>query len=788
MPATRKALVLLSLVTMISAALLVAADKKEKKNQSQTAAAQMDDDKKIVHALNRFTFGIRPSDVERVRSVGLDKWFDQQLHPDKIADGGLEARLERFRTLKMSTREMVDNFPPPQVVKAIENGRKGLPHDPAKRAVYEAQVMKREERQERKQNAGAPNGDNQPVKNSPASNQLPSNQAASNQLASNQAGNSTSSNNTNADMSKASGDMQSDSKPAADDSSLTPAQRKAKQKQREDAMYADLGTGPQPSNSTSTPGNNMLPASAPAAQPNPATQPKPGAAAKPQPPASPSTQSGASQQKADAMFTDLAKSDDRLLQMPPDDRYKAILKMTPEERMDMADSYRGGKVFKLVEGMKPENQETVEAIVNPQMVVGGELSEGKMLRAVYSERQLDEVMTDFWYNHFNVFIGKGPDRYMITAYERDVIRPHALGKFKDLLNATAKSPAMLFYLDNWQSVGPNSELAVFGPGGRPRYRGRYQRFPRPQQNKNRPSGLNENYAREIMELHTLGVDGGYTQKDVTELAKVLTGWSIEKPQEGGGFKFNERTHEPGDKHVLGHKIGNHGEGEGMEMLDILAHHPSTAKFISKKLAMRFVSDNPPQSLVDRMAETFMKKDGDIKEVLRTMFKSPEFWAPDAYRAKVKTPLEFVASAARASGADVQNALPMVQFLNRMGMPLYGMQPPTGYSMKSDAWVNSSALLNRMNFALQLGSGKLQGTAVDQKILLNGATPADSDAALAVLEQGILSGDVSPQTHAVMQKQLNDPTVTQRKLDDPNRTPNAGAIAGLIMGSPEFQKR
>jgi len=291
-----------------------------------------------------------------------------------------------------------------------------------------------------------------------------------------------------------------------------------------------------------------------------------------------------------------------------------------------------------------------------------------------------------------------------------------------------------------------------------------------------------------MELHTLGVDGGYTQKDVTELAKVLTGWSIEKPQEGGGFKFNERTHEPGGKHVLGHKIGNHGEGEGMEMLDILAHHPSTAKFISKKLAMRFVSDNPPQSLVDRMAETFTKKDGDIKEVLRTMFKSPEFWAPDAYRAKVKTPLEFVASAARASGADVQNALPMVQFLNRMGMPLYGMQPPTGYSMKSDAWVNSSALLNRMNFALQLGSGKLQGTAVDQKVLLNGATPADSDAALAVLEQGILSGDVSPQTHAVMQKQLNDPTVTQRKLDDPNRTPNAGAIAGLIMGSPEFQKR
>jgi uncharacterized protein (DUF1800 family) len=330
-------------------------------------------------------------------------------------------------------------------------------------------------------------------------------------------------------------------------------------------------------------------------------------------------------------------------------------------------------------------------------------------------------------------------------------------------------------------------LAMFGPDGMPRRRGRFAPFPRPQ-NKNRPSGLNENYAREIMELHTLGVDGGYTQKDVTELAKVLTGWSIEKPQQGGGFRFNERAHEPGTKYVLGHKIGSRGESEGMEMLDVLAHHPSTAKFISRKLAMRFVSDNPPQELVDRMAETFLKKDGDIKEVLRTLFKSPEFWATDAYRAKVKTPLEFVASAARASGADIQNALPMVQFLNRMGMPLYGMQPPTGYSMKGEAWVNSSALLNRMNFALTLGTGHLQGASLDTQALLRGATPPDADAALAILEKDLLAGDVSPQTHAVIQKQLDDPKVTQRKLDDPKRAPNAGAIAGLIMGSPEFQKR
>ncbi|MFI5103489.1 MAG: DUF1800 family protein [Terriglobales bacterium] len=718
MPFMRKALPLLSLVMVLSAVLLVAGDKK---TNPQPVPPQMDDDKKIVHALNRLTFGIRPGDVDRVRAMGLERWLDEQLHPDKINDAALESRLAPLRTLKMSTREMVENFPPPQVVKAVENGRMGLPRDPAKRAIYQAQVMRREERQERKQAAAA--AGESPAASAPGKRPAESGKPGSKK-------------DDSAEM-----EMQEDMKPAGDDSSLTPEQRKAHQKQKEDAMYADLGMGPAPAKSDS----GMTKTNA---DPKPSVAPK---------------------QKENAMYADVVNSasNDRLMQMAPDDRYHAILNMTPEARMDMADSYRGGKVFKLVEGMSPQQQETIEAIVNPQLVVGGELSQGKLLRAIYSERQLDEVMTDFWYNHFNVFIGKGPDRYMITAYERDVIRPHALGKFKDLLVATAQSPAMLFYLDNWQSVGPNAPQARARKGTR---------------------GLNENYGRELLELHTLGVDGGYTQQDVTELAKVLTGWSIEKPQQGGGFKFNERAHEPGNKYVLGRRISEGGEKEGMEMLDVLAHHPATAKFISRKLAMRFVSDNPPQALVDRMAETFLKKDGDIKEVLRTMFKSPEFWATDAYRAKVKTPLEFVASAARASGADVQNALPMVQFLNRMGMQLYGMQPPTGYSMKGDAWVNSSALLNRMNFALALGTGKLPGTALDPQTLLRGTTPTDADAALALLEKGILSGDVSPQTHAVIQKQLNDPQVTQRKLDDPNRAPNTGAIAGLIMGSPEFQRR
>jgi uncharacterized protein (DUF1800 family) len=698
MPAVRKRLILLGLIVLISTAVLFAGDKKSKSHHSDSSAsaavAPMEDDKRIVHALNRFTFGVRPSDVERVRAEGLDKWFDEQLHPEKIDDAALESRLAPFRTLKMSTKEMVENFPPPQVLKAIENGRMSMPHDPAKKAVYESRMAAYQQRQQNKEDKAA-------VDNTPSAN-------AENSAAKAQPAAVT---QTDADPKDVPNEMSAGNDPSTAD------QRK-QQKIREDAMYADLDT-------------------------------------------------------------------DHLLKLPPDDRYKAILKMPVDERLDLAKTYKGPRAMQLVDDMKPEQRETVEAMIQPQAVLG-ELAEAKLLRAVYSNRQLDEVMTDFWFNHFNVFIGKGPDRYMVSAYERDVIRPHALGKFKDILAATAKSPAMLFYLDNWQSVGPNSELALYGPG---RFAGRHGRFPRPRpQAKNRPSGLNENYAREIMELHTIGVDGGYTQKDVTELAKVLTGWTIEKPQLGGGFKFNERAHEPGNKYVLGRKIGEHGEKEGEEMLDVLAHHPATAKFISRKLAMRFVSDNPPQSLVDRMAETFLKKDGDIREVLRTMFHSPEFWAADAYRAKMKTPFEFVASAARASGADIQNALPLVGTLNRMGMPLYAMQPPTGYSMKAEAWVNSSALLNRMNFALQLASGKLPGMSLDPQALIPGPAPADSQAALASLEQSILAGDVSMQTHTVLQKQLGDPQISQRRLDDPDKKPNYGAIAGLIMGSPEFQRR
>jgi uncharacterized protein (DUF1800 family) len=291
-----------------------------------------------------------------------------------------------------------------------------------------------------------------------------------------------------------------------------------------------------------------------------------------------------------------------------------------------------------------------------------------------------------------------------------------------------------------------------------------------------------------MELHTLGVNGGYTQKDVTEVARVFTGWNLKKPKPGEGFTFENRMHEPGEKWVLGHRIKPNGEKEGLEVLHILARHPSTAKFVSSKLAIRFVSDNPPQALVDRMAETFRKKDGDIREVLKTMLRSPEFWSADAYRAKVKTPFEFVISALRATGADVGDAAPLARQLQSLGMPLYGMQPPTGYSMKADAWMSSAALLGRMNFALALTSGRLKGLKLDPGYLLGtNGTASDPRQTLAVLENNLLAADISRQTHDTIATQLQDPNLGSR-LGGRTGSPGFSVIAGLLLGSPEFQKR
>ncbi|MFI5059492.1 MAG: DUF1800 domain-containing protein [Candidatus Acidiferrales bacterium] len=430
----------------------------------------------------------------------------------------------------------------------------------------------------------------------------------------------------------------------------------------------------------------------------------------------------------------------------------------------------------------------------PQRVVE-ELGMAKVTRAIYSERQLQQVMDDFWFNHFNVFAGKGEDRWYLTSYERDVIQPHTFGKFKDLLTATTKSPAMLFYLDNFLSADPRAadrqaaERAMRqqmrrGGFGRP-----WPPRPQPQgQAKRNVRGLNENYGRELMELHTLGVDGGYTQKDVTEVARCFTGWTIDKPRQYPEFKFDERLHDPDPKFVLGKKIHAGGMKDGEEVIDLLVHDASTARFISTKLARRFVSDNPPEELVERMTKTFRSSDGDIRDVLKTMIYSPEFWSRETYRAKIKNPFELVVSAARALGTDVDTPMPLVQWVGRIGEPLYQCQPPTGYSDKADAWVNTGALLSRLNFSLTLAGNKVRGARTDVTSLLGMDSSNDAKTALDRAVGVFLGGQAAATTVETLQKQLDSPQVLQAKLDDPVKQVDLGVVAGLVLGAPEFQRR
>jgi uncharacterized protein (DUF1800 family) len=414
---------------------------------------------------------------------------------------------------------------------------------------------------------------------------------------------------------------------------------------------------------------------------------------------------------------------------------------------------------------RPARNPGVPGAMPGERRVMAELTQQKILRAAYSDRQLEEVMVDFWFNHFNVFAGKGQTRIYVTEYERDTIRPHVFGSFRQLLGAVAESPAMLFYLDNWQSVAPDVTGASMRPG---RARGRQAvvrpEMPRPPQ-QNRRRGINENYARELMELHTLGVEGGYSQKDVQEIARAFTGWTIDTPRQGGSFRFNPRAHDDGEKTVLGVRLPRGGgRKDGELVLDILARHPSTARFIATKLARRFVADTPPAALVERASARFLETGGNIREVVRVIVTSPEFFESATYRAKVKTPLEFVASAVRASGVDLQNALPLVQTLRELGMPLYMCQPPTGYADKAEAWVNTGALLNRMNFAVMLSGNRLRGG------------PGRRETARTDLQQerivtDILAGDVSETTRQTIARATTEP----QKV-------------ALLLGSPDFQRR
>jgi uncharacterized protein (DUF1800 family) len=446
---------------------------------------------------------------------------------------------------------------------------------------------------------------------------------------------------------------------------------------------------------------------------------------------------------------------------------KALLTGTQETRVALIESLPDSQLIDVLEALplqlrnrlanagSPALRRRVEILNTPGQIVNRDLGEGKLLRAIYSSRQLDEVLTDFWFNHFNIYLEKGADRYMVTAYERDVIRPHVLGKFKDLLVATAQSPAMLFYLDNWESVSDNAPARLAGPAA------------------GKKQGLNENYGRELMELHTLGVDGGYTQQDVTEVARCFTGWTIRQPQQGGGFFFNPRMHDRGEKHVLGVTIpAGGGMDDGLKVIDILAKHPSTARFISKSLAIRFVSDNPPDSLIDKMAATFTSTDGDLREVMRTMLMSDEFWAKDNFRAKLKSPLEMVVSAVRAVNGDVDTAQQMMGLMNTLGEPLYRKQEPTGYTNRGGDWLNSASLLARMNFANSLAQNKVNGVKVDI---------AQFSGDTSQIERNILLADASPVSQSAIQAGIEEAKAAPNK-------PIGPMVAGLTLGSPDFQRR
>ena len=605
------------------------------------------EDQKVIHLLNRIGFGPRPGDVERVRALGIDKFIDQQLHPERLNDAAVEARLQNIESIHMALAQLAEKYPEPGMI-ARELGLKGK--NAAPKAMPAAQAN--------------PNGDN-----------APANQAADAQL-------------------------------------------------------------------------------------------------------------------------DLSKQENRQMVM---------------------EYYRE-------HGLKP-----------PQVLLQ-DLMQQKLIRAVYSERQLQEVMTDFWYNHFNIFWPKGADKILTTEFEMSAIRPNTLGKFKDLLLATAKSPAMLFYLDNFQSSSPDAKLpgrlgmgqqrrlqrrGLFGGPGQPNGQmsdeERQRRAQAAQQFAKRKPGINENYARELMELHTLGVEGGYTQKDVQEVARCLTGWTIVQPRRGGGFIFRPFMHDDGEKVVLGHKIpAGGGMKDGLMVLEILARHPSTAKFIATKLARRFVSDNPSSALVERVAAAYTKSDGDIRETLRALFSSAEFNSPDSYRAKIKTPFELAVSSIRVLGGETNGGPGIHQWIARMGEPLYMYQAPTGYADAAESWVNTGALLERLNFGLALASNRIPGTRVD--LARFGGDAKVTDANLERITdrflEVIVQGDVSPKTKATLLKQLSEPLPATPPADDAKMpaaddtggrrrarqsravtadlstvsNPELVKVVGLILGSPEFQRQ
>lgn len=564
----------------------------------------------------------------------------------------------------------------------------------------------------------------------------------------------------------------------------------------------------------------------------------------------------------------------------------ALLRQLEGGRQAIADAQKrkdpapvtGGKMAeedgkKMTEDEQKERREKLQALyreydLKPANQLVPQIAANRVLRAVYSERQLQEVMVDFWQNHFNVFSGKNAVRWYIPSYERDVLRKNALGNFKDLLAGTAQHPAMLFFLDNFESVSPNAQPAGNQGNGRlqqqlrsgnlsPQVRERIkerqgltdeqldQRIKRAQTIGQRAKrGINENYARELMELHTMGVDSGYSQKDIVGVARAFTGWTIADARgyrrvaasmiqgneeqrlarlerqagvpdgtQSGTFYFNEKWHDNGAKMVLGQKVEEGGVKDGLKVLDILVKSPATAKFIARKLAVKFVSDNPSDALVARVAAAFSKSNGDIKTTLKALFTDKEFFAAENYRAKIKTPFELAVSAIRTIGADTNSGPAVLAMLNKLGEVPYGYQAPTGYPDTAEDWVNTGALLERLNFAVALASNQIPGTKVDLKRF---EAPEKAD----ILDKtiaGVLDNDISAASRATLLKQVEQPlpdvkapsepadpemaivSMTggpgqrgggnrQARLLKPSGNPEVFKVVSLVLGTPEFQRQ
>jgi uncharacterized protein (DUF1800 family) len=748
-------------------------------------------DERILQALNRFTFGPRPGDLEAVRKLGpgetgLDKWFEQQLHPANIDEKDLDARLADYPAMQWSTQDLLFRMPSPAIIRQAIDGKVQIPSNGTLHAVYENQIYRlqlRKAAQAEKQNAAAQNAAAASMASAPG----PANSGMSADAGMNAGANQNGAQAGPTSPGPASAGM---------DANASAAPNAYANAQAAPAMQGDMNSA------ANAPGlqNTMTPAS-------PASD---------QPLIDPGMIAG-------------------VLALAPDQRIRRLQAMQPEEFEAFMKSLKPAQRVAIRADLNPDLRESLDDLEAPEQTAVQELFAERLARDIYSNAQLQEVMTDFWLNHFNIFLRKNEQMpYYLVSYERDTIRPLALGKFEDLLEAVAHSPAMLIYLDNAQSIGPDSMAAE---------RAKMNAARRPGANKKVDEGLNENYARELMELHTLGVNGGYTQADVIQVARVLTGWTVDRPQFGGGYTFAEPRHEPGTKTVMGEKIKENGEMEGRELLHFLATRPATAQFISRKLAIRFVSDDPPQALVDRMAKAYLASGGDIPAVLTALFHSPEFWAASDYRAKVKTPLEFVVSAARASNANIENYQPLVNALRQMGMPLYGCVPPVGYKWDAADWVSTGALVDRMNFALSLAANRFPGITVewapevDMSTLMND-TPSQQvvptpESEESRLEPMLVAGGVSDATRTAALQQFaaqsaqnpwpvpaaTNPTPVRAAgpaasaaapdaqrfaqlarakagaAAAANRPPAPDAyeredqvLAGLLMGSPEFQRR